>query len=99
MTNTTKASSTDAKKNEEKPVIAAVPNQAQEPNEETVQVHEGEIVDNRSTGDKIKGLLRNKKALAGMVGAVAAGSLLIIIRLRNTDAGVNTEAEDETLSA
>lgn len=100
MSNTTKASSNNAdKKNEEKPVIAAVPNQGQEPNEETTYIHEGDVVDNRTTSDKIKGILRNKKALAGMVGAVAAGTLLVIVRLRNADAGVNTEAEDETLSA
>lgn len=98
MSNTTKASVTTTKKDEEKPVIAAVPNptQSDEVVEETVTVVVGDVVDTRTTVEKIKGVLKNKKALAGMVGAIAVGSLVLIVRLRNSSDAV--EVEDETLS-
>lgn len=96
MTNTTKASTTPtAKKDEEKPVIAAVPNQAE--SNETIDVVEGEIVDNRPVIEKVKAVLKNKKMLAGLIGTVAVGSLVLIVRLRNSSDAV--EVEDETLSA
>jgi len=99
MSNTTKASTTTAKKDEEKPVIVAVPNptKSEDKSEETTEMLVGEVVDNRTAFQKAKDLLKNKKTLAGLIGTAAVGSLVLIVRLRNSADVV--EVEDETLSA
>lgn len=89
----TKGASAETPAETEKAPLTEVPKQKSAPDENTT-VHEGDVVDERSTRQIITDSLSNKKFLASLVGAVVGGSLLYIIKQRNT-----AENEDETTSS
>jgi hypothetical protein len=81
----TKGTSVETPTEADKTHLAEVPKQGKTVEDDcsNLDLLEGDIVDERTASEKIKDALRNKKFLASLVGVVAGGSLLYIVRQRN----------------